>query len=282
MQCSNRRDFLKGMGVATLGVFAASGLAGGLISCSSPQAEAPPANNTGSNSTPTGGSAIAVPWPYQKIDSQAAGERGYAGYSVGGCMYGGFVGVIGELAAKIGSPYDAFPIDMMKYGSAGVAGWGTLCGALNGAAAAICLVSDPKAYSSLITDLFNWYGITELPNFSPANPKIASIDTSVADSQLCHISVSKWCTKTGFHTTSPERADRCGRLTASVVKYAVDLLNKQADGAFQATFTNPDSVAGCLACHGKGSMFENVHISNQDTCTDCHTTFPSGHPAVIK
>jgi hypothetical protein len=108
------------------------------------------------------------------------------------------------------------------------------------------------------------------------------METSVADSQLYHISVSKWCTKTGFKTTSPERADRCGRLTASAVQYTVELPNNQADGTFKTTFTVPASVNGCLACHGKGSMLENVHIANQNQCTDCHDSLPSGHPAVMK
>lgn len=273
MQCTSRREFLKSAGIATLGLVAVSGLAGSVLSCA--KAPVTPA-------TPAAG-PVAVPWPYQQLDLTAVGKRAYAGFSAGGCMYGAFEGIIGELRDKIGAPYDTFPTAMMKYGSAGVSGWGTLCGALNGAAAAIYLTTDSKAANPVINELFNWYGVTELPSFVPATPTSTSkIDTSVADSQLCHVSVSKWCTKTGFKITSKERADRCGRLTASVVQYTVDLLNKQAAGTFKATFVVPASVTECLACHGKGSAMENVHVSNQDDCTNCHTTLPSGHPAVTK
>jgi hypothetical protein len=278
MQYSSRREFLKGAGAATIGVVALSGLAGGVLSCTKPSTTETKPPAAGTSPTSTG-----VPWPYQKIDPVAAAERAYAAYSAGGCMYGGFEGIFGELRNKIGSPYDTFPVAMMKYGSAGVSGWGTLCGSLNGAAAAICLVSDPKVYNSIINELFGWYAMTELPDFKPAKPTTTSqIDTTVANSPLCHISVSKWCTKTGFKTSSPQRADRCGRLTASVVRYAVDLLNKQAAGTFKAAFKVTPPVAECLTCHGKGSPMEDVHVSNQSQCIECHTSLPSSHDAFMK
>jgi len=277
MQDLTRREFLRNAGIATLGTVAVSGLAGGLLSCNAAPAVADTPGTTSSTST---GSALptSTPWPYQKIDPVAAAERAYTGYSNGGCMYGAFEGIIGELRSKLGAPYDSFPTTMMKYGGAGVSGWGTLCGALNGIAAAVYLTMDSKACSPIINEVYGWYGATPLPDYTPAKPKFPTIQTSVADSQLCHISVSKWSTLAGFKTTSAERAERCGWLTASVVRKTVELMNQQVDGAFKATFAVPASVTGCLSCHGKGGMLENVHASNATTCTDCHTTFPDSHP----
>ena len=121
-----------------------------------------------------------------------------------------------------------------------------------------------------------------MPDYTPAQPKIATMQKSVADSQLCHQSVTKWCDVSGFKTTSTERADRCAWLTASVVRYTIALANQQVDGLFKPAFAVPASVTGCLSCHGKGGALENVHITNQTDCQECHTTFPASHPAVAK
>ncbi len=287
MQCSSRREFIKTAGVVTLGLVAVSGTAGAVLSCASPTPTAAPTNVPTITPNPaalsvaqlTAAGVVAHPWPLKKIDATAAAERAYAAYSNGGCMYGAFEGIIGEMREKYGPPFDAFPAAMMKYGGAGVSGWGTLCGALNGAAAAIALVTEPKVTSPIINEVYGWYGVTPLPDYKPVKPKFANIDTSVAASQLCHTSVTKWCDKTGFKALSPERAERCAWLTASVARYTADLLNKQADGAFKATFAVPASVTGCLSCHGKGGPIENVHVSNQTVCTECHDSLGSGHPS---
>jgi hypothetical protein len=38
-----------------------------------------------------------VPWTYKKLDPVAVAERAYPGYFKGGCAYGAFEGIIGEL-----------------------------------------------------------------------------------------------------------------------------------------------------------------------------------------
>lgn len=283
MQCSSRRDFLKAAGGTALGVVAFSGLTGAVLSCAPQSAQDKSA--TPGSVTPSPSPSIVpakLPWPYKKLDPAAAAERAYAAYYNGGCMYGAFEGIVGELRAQVGPPYDMFPTEMTKYGAAGVSGWGTLCGCLNGAAAAIYLVHLGATGNPIINEVYGWYAVTPLPDYKPAKPKFDSIEKSVSDSPLCHASVSNWCTKTGVKATSPERAERCAWLTASTVRYTVDLLNKQADGTFQKTFANPASVTGCLSCHGKGSALENVHTSNQTTCTTCHSVLPGSHPAPAK
>lgn len=212
---------------------------------------------------------VPPPWPYATLDPVAAAERGYAAYSQGGCMYGAFEGLVGELRAKVGAPFDAFPAAMMKYGKGGVNGWGTLCGALNGAAASIYLVTDPKAGDGLIDELFAWYGAEALPNFRPATPKF-EIASSVAESPLCHVSVTTWCEKSGFKALSPERAERCAWLTASVAKHTAELLNNLKQGKAATLPPLPAEVTGCLACHGKGGPKENVHASRASSCVSCH------------
>ena len=39
---------------------------------------------------------------------------------------------------------------------------------------------------------------------------------TVSNSPLCHVSVGKWMKKSGYALGSPERKDRCARVTASV------------------------------------------------------------------
>jgi hypothetical protein len=296
MGVSTRRDFLKTAGNMAVGAIAFGGISS-LTSCAAkdvqnvvlqPTSSTPPlapvtVTATANPVTVTATAAsVALPWPYKKLDSVAAAERAYVGYSNGGCMYGAFEGIVGELRAGVGAPYDTFPTAMTKYGGAGVSGWGTLCGALNGIAAALYLFLPQTAANLIINEVFGWYGATALPDYNPLKPKFATMKKSIADSQLCHQSVTKWCKASGFITSSPERADRCAWLTASVVRYTVDLTNKQADGAFKQTFVVPASVTSCLSCHGKGGLLEDVHITNQTDCYECHTVLGSQHPVITK
>jgi len=43
-----------------------------------------------------------APWPYRKLDPIAVAERAYPGYYKGGCAYGAFEGIIGELKKVVG------------------------------------------------------------------------------------------------------------------------------------------------------------------------------------
>jgi hypothetical protein len=277
MQDLNRRDFIKGAGVATLGLAAISGIAGTLLACSKTKEPA-----TQKSAVYAAQDPLVLPWPYIKLDAAACAERAYTAYYNGGCMYGAFEGLIGELVEKVGEPYNTFPSTMMKYGGAGVQGWGTLCGCLNGIAAALPLVTDAKVSGPMTTEVFGWYTATELPDYQPAAPKFTNIAKSISDSPLCHISVTKWCNVAGYKALSPERAERCAWVTASTVYYTVGLLNKAYDNAFTATYAVPASVTGCLSCHGKGGAFENVHTSKAPDCEECHTDLATEHPTIFK
>jgi hypothetical protein len=218
----------------------------------------------------------ALPWPYVELNPEAVAERAYAAFYKKGCMYGAFEGIIGELREKVGTPYTTFPALMMGYGAGGINGiWGTLCGTLNGAAAAIQLVSaDPKP---LIDELFFWASQTNLPDYRPKTPKF-EIVKSVSGSPLCHVSVQRWCEVSKFKPTSPERADRCGWLTAAVAKRAVELLNQQSKKAFTPVLKSTSETQQCIACHGKDGAVGNVHHGSPMTCAQCHFSLGSKHP----
>ena len=223
------------------------------------------------------GKAEGTPWPYVKLDPDAVAERAYKGFLDGHCMYGSFVGIIGELAEKKGAPYSNFPFAMMKIGAGGMADWASLCGALNGSALAVSLLSsDPKP---IVDELFNWYQSEALPDYRPRQkPRVEITTKSVAHSVLCHASVSRWCEKANVKSFSLDRDERCAWLTASCAKKTVLLLNNQADGAFKAVFPIPKEVQECRSCHDKGSQLEDTR--GKMDCAPCHFNLGTQHPII--
>ncbi len=213
----------------------------------------------------------AVPWPYRPLEPDATGERAFASYGKGHCMYGSFESIAGQLAEQLGGAYQDFPFEMFVYGAGGVGGWATLCGALNGSAAAIQLLS-PKP-EPLIDALFSWYQREALPSYVPKAAKFPNVQ-SVAGSPLCHQSLTKWCSVAGKQSYSAERKERCGVLAASVARQAVVLLNEQVAGRpLDAALAKP--TAKCMSCHEKGSSLENTR--GKMACGDCHFTVTK-HP----
>jgi len=216
-----------------------------------------------------------VPWRYRKLDPVAVAERAYPAYYKGGCCYASFEGIVGELKKEAGHPYTTMPTEMMIFGEGGVAGISSLCGALNGAAAAVFLVAggfDPKKKDeafALIRELFAWYDHEALPNYRPVNARY-EIKASVSKSPLCHASVTNWCKASGFKSFSPERAERCGWLAASTARHAVELLNRNAASAFKATYRLSTGTQSCRNCHDKGGKLENSR--GMMDCGGCHFT----------
>jgi hypothetical protein len=231
--------------------------------------------------TEEAGKVPELPWPYKKLDPVAVAERAYAAYWKGACCYGAFEGIVGELRQQVGFPYTVFPSELFIFGEGGVAATSNLCGALNGAAAAIFLLTGglegekrEKAFK-IIQELFQFYEQEPLPNYRPKNPKY-EIKPSVSKSSLCHVSVSRWCKVTGFKSFSPQRKERCGWLTASVAKYTVELLNQYVDGTFKVVHPLPSEVQSCRSCHDKGGALENSR--GMMDCNICHFTGKTKHP----
>ncbi|MDA8125179.1 MAG: C-GCAxxG-C-C family protein [Deltaproteobacteria bacterium] len=216
-----------------------------------------------------------LPWPYKKLDPVTVAEEAYQGYYRGACGYGVLEAIVSPLQKEIGFPYTTLPLTLFVVQQGGVADVASLCGALNGAAHAIFLVAggmDKKqreiAYA-IIQDLFLWYEQTALPDYRPKTPRY-EISKSLSGSNLCHISVSKWCKTSKFKSFSNERSERCGWLTAAVAKHTVELLNKYADGAFQAAYPLSAAAQNCRGCHDKKSKLENTRAVMD--CGGCHFT----------
>lgn len=211
-------------------------------------------------------------WPYVILDPDTVAERSYRAYQQGHCMYGAFYGIVGELAQVKGAPFTSFPFHMMKYGAGGGADWGSLCGSLNGAAAAVSLVSaNPKP---IIDDLFGWYQHEHLPNYRPRHSTL-DIAPSVSHSLNCHESVTRWCKASGCKSFSKERIERCGWLTASVSRQVTEFLNRQARDGFKPSYPIADKVEGCLDCHENGSPREDMRGKME--CSPCHPNLEKNH-----
>lgn len=217
------------------------------------------------------------PFPLVELDPEEARLRGHAGYYAGGCAYGSFYALLSLLRDKVGGPYNQIPFRTLSYGKAGVVGWGTLCGALNGAAAAITLALPNADYAKVINELVGWYTITPLP--TDASNKIGAaggfvrtakkdyprvlLVQSVSKSPLCHASVSQWCAAAKLGQSAPERMERCARLTGDTAARAVELLNAYKKGSFVPTFALDAETQSCLGCHKDSQV-------GQMSCTSCH------------
>ncbi|MDR3672026.1 MAG: C-GCAxxG-C-C family protein [Holophaga sp.] len=207
-----------------------------------------------------------LPWPYRRVDPDAAGQRAFEGYKTGHCMFGAFDAIAGAVAEQLGAPYTGFPFQMFIYGMGGVYGWGTLCGTLNGCAAAIQVLSPNPG--PVVDELFRWYENTLLPDFEPKGMKFKTVK-SLAGSPLCHPSIAKWCEASGKKAYSAERDERCGVLAASVARHCAMLLNAQAAGKLLPVTAVDGRTKACMGCHEKGGPMENMR--SKQTCAPCHS-----------
>ncbi|MBE8539834.1 C_GCAxxG_C_C family protein [Geoglobus acetivorans] len=242
------------------------------------------------------------PWEYKKLDLDKVADLGYQGYcgktfdgeELPGahCCFGSFYAIVKALADEVGSPYEEFlPVaSISTVGKGGVVGWGTLCGTLNGAAWAAYLCLPEEEADKVVNELYAWYQVEELPKYKPPKAMKAELDpmpSSVANSPLCHASVTNWCEVSGYKAFSPERSERCARLTADVARKAVELINAMHDGTFAYVYYEmDDDLNTCGSCHSnKGSLIENTR--GKMHCSSCHTESGakniedvSGHPKV--
>lgn len=210
------------------------------------------------------------PLPYEPLDPTYVGNLTYEAFYHGHCMYSVVEGLVRALSEKVGGPYLTWPTATLDYGFAGVNGWGSICGTLNGAAYALNLISpDPRP---LIDELYVWFEQTSLPNFVPEGPKF-EIEGAVANSILCHVSILAWTKASGLGAFTPQRKDRCGQLAASVAVKVTELLNAQAAGEFVPAFPISEETQECRGCHTqKASYLENSQ-SKMD-CFACHEKHP--------
>lgn len=198
--------------------------------------------------------AAVFPWGYKKLDLEQVGEIAYEAWYGKFCCQAVASGLMIPLQKSIGEPYASLPLDAFKWGHGGAVGWGTLCGSLTGVGIATGLIAGPEG-EAILNDVIAWYANTELPIYKPKNPKAAIKNVNSSDSPLCHISVGKWMKKEGVAFASPERKERCARLSADVAMYAAKLLNDRADGKYKPMH---------------GANVKDHGITTQLNCMECH------------
>lgn len=210
-------------------------------------------------------------WNYARLDPAVTAGLAYDSYSEGSCMFATVKSIINQLAEKVGEPYSSFPIHMFKYGHGGVGGYGTVCGALNGAAALIgLLIPEKRVQDRMISDIFQWYENESFPAFTPEKPNYEfTPPKSVPNSVLCHASNTSWCLDSGYNISSKERKERCRRLTADVARKVSFALNDIHSNEYITNVHANDASNACLACHGKEGKIKNSSVKM--TCNSCHT-----------
>jgi len=210
-------------------------------------------------------------WAYSQLDPVATAELAYHSYDQGSCMYATFKSIVSQLADQVGEPFTSFPYQMMKYGHGGIGGYGTVCGALNGAAAVIgLLVPDRKNQDYLIESLYRWYEEAQLPQFSPKNPLLDfTPPTSISNSVQCHASNTNWSKASGYEIKTKQQKERCRRLTADVVTQTVTIINQFFSNNFMISANANETVRTCMTCHGKEGKLADT--SGKMHCSTCHS-----------
>jgi hypothetical protein len=283
----DRRDFLKGtLAVSGLALLGGVGVA---------EAAAPQPAETASEVPP-------LPWGYEELDPEYVRKLAHLGYYAFACCGGAFWAIMTALKEKKGYPYTLLPLPSveevkqavaekkklmvpMLFGEGGVGGFASLCGAPNGACAAINMALEREATLEISRRLLRWYERTPFPSdisndyavnhefFVPSYKSDKPLPQSVANSVLCHVSVSRWCVNSGYASGSKERSERCGRLTGDVAAMAVIMMNAYAKGALDAVeaIALSQSTAECRTCHEKGTDFEEGHFTRgYMECASCH------------
>jgi hypothetical protein len=252
------------------------------------------------------GRAPALPWGYQPLDPEKVRKSGHFASYVEGCGGGAFWAIMTALKEACGGPYaDCMPLPeqqeilayladrkkrpmpqvMMLYTYSGMSGFGSLCGTVNGAAAAISIALPFKAADQLVPRLLRYYESTPLPT-ARANtyaaqgkyllPKLLApgkLPQSVSHSVLCHVSVGNWCQKSGFASGSHERLERCARLTGDIAAQAVVLMNSWQAGKLESEHPYQLSAAteSCRKCHFEGpDAAAGQFTRGSMECSSCH------------
>lgn len=217
-----------------------------------------------SNAEAKGGSTEKWPWPYEKLDPEKTAELAYNEWYRVFCGAAVISSVFSQLRDKIGEPYKSFPIDAYVFLEGGMVGWGTVCGSNAGANIVANTIIGPRIAgpecengAAIGADILEWYSEAKLPTFIPKEPKQKTkIIQTTSNSPLCHISVGKWMKESGYALSSPERKDRCARVSASVAYNLVKDLNAWKDGTYKQKSTwKPAS---------------NMGITGQQNCNECH------------
>ena len=223
-------------------------------------------------------------WKYVPIDSQNTAADCYALFAEGACHYASFRAIVTNVAHALlttGNEYDAtlaktylaFPFYMMVYGQAGLAFHGSLCGALNGCAAALSLfVPNKDDKFAMIQDLAVYYEETPLPIYIPQVDRYpGQMPPNAAKSVLCHLSLDQWIKSSKTTLEGYTRVERCIRLTCDMVIKTVKLLNEyHTDRSQTLVAISPllPETQSCIQCHSSTQgRYDSLVKMN---CAACH------------
>lgn len=228
-----------------------------------------------------------LPWPYPKsgLNVEELRQTAYRNYKTGmsGCAFcttQTLIKAIGDGLAKEGvavNPWPLLPSGLYKYANGGVVGWGTICGALNGAIAVMDLLG---VHGTLGEPLMDYFSTAELPtsmlvgwvpNVAGLTQPLTAIPATVSNSPLCHVSASEWASVAGVPVSSALKTERCVRLVADIVAKTVDLLNVHFSGG-KVTWVMPATYAGCYDCHTKPDVVPSEQ--GKMDCLECHSASP--------
>jgi hypothetical protein len=243
------------------------------------------------NRPSTAEAAVAgVPWPYPTSASkqpvpEKLGRRGFEVYFASGCAEGTWWPFVEALAVANPETWGTLPKNVFRFGSGGVAGWGTVCGTVNAAAAIIGMtVADGAHRTNLTNAIFQYYANTALPTnaawkshegtlglpdqWNPASPvpvPLKNVPSSTAHSPLCHSSLVQWTMTTGAKNGGPLQKDRCGKAVFDVASKTAELLNTYFQMVSPSAPSVPldPSVAACGACHV-------TYTGAKMACSSCH------------
>lgn len=201
------------------------------------------------------------PWPYEKLDPAKTAELAYNEWYRVFCGAAVVSSIFSQLKEKFGEPYASFPVDAFIFLEGGTSAWGTICGSNAGANMVTNLIVGPRTSGTedgmlMGSEMMQWYSDAAMPVYAPKDPKIKEeLVKTTSGSPLCHVSVGRWMKASGKPLASPERKDRCARVTASVAYHAVELLNEWKDGKYK--------TKGVLPA-------KSFNIPAQSNCNDCH------------
>lgn len=291
-----RRDLLGRAGLA-LGGAVSLGVLNACDTSSDTSTPPPPPAQPQVNQTPY---RQFLPTGYQ-LDAAAVKQAAYDGYYAGGCCHGAYNGLMKHLADTVGAPFDQLPLDFGMFGGGGIAGYGSICGAVLGGVLTINSVvpnlstaeltaNQKTVRNRMMVELMRWYEQTVFPAYTPTTVNAAETGLTrgfndaglpavvqvAPGSHLCHASVTGWCAANGNVASSgADKKARCARLTADVSGKVVAMLNAYlTTGEFAGAAAN--ATAGCTGCHSQTAAVPAAPVAAGMECTTCHPT--ASHP----
>ncbi len=175
----------------------------------------------------------------------------------------------------------------MSFLTGGGFGWTGTCGSIIASSAVVNMVTPMDDAKKIIGEIYAWYEQTPFPSdmanqlahnrqFQVKKYKSSDILVqTVANSPLCHISVTRWCKASGYASKSPQRSERCARLTSDVVAFTATKLNSYFAQTYKSEYAMSASAQECTQCHESGKPFETGGWTRgKMQCDTCHDVEP--------